>query len=261
MNARADSTAPGLLTFDIGGEPGAALSTDPPSAWVAIPGRTVQSLTSRGLQRTTLAAFSGVVPAVPATCQTLTLSLYTNVDEIYMAAYGWSGAHATVTQSSSTTHTLGLALKTGTGGWGANGNTAFSESQGSSASQSGVADAYVHNAVNYREYETVCTGQLIRYTLKPVSTYDYLSKFTFASHVAYTASCATKLNGATVVKNTATDLTFGAGVSLPVGLGVSAQSGWSTASQASWTVTSTTKLCGNNATGWPNSSNISLSAG
>ncbi len=233
------------------------LGAGPSTAYAATP------VSTAGLERTTAATSAGlpVKPQVPATCVTSKQNvLYTNVDEIFMAAYGWSGTHATVTQGATSTHTLGVAVKVGTGGWAASGSAGFSESQGSSATQSGIADAYVHNALNYRQYQTVCTGQLVRDTLRAESTYDYLSNFTFAPHINY-ATCVTKSAGAVVVKNTATDLTFGAGVSLPVELSVSAQSGWNTTTQATWKTTATTKLCGNSTTGWVNSSNISLSGG
>ena len=260
------SSAPAELTMDLARTSGAALSTDLPSRWVQLPGRVGPALTAAGLEpaRTAPVLDSSSQPpsrATRKTCVTLkTSTLYTNNDEIFMAAYAWTGAMATVSQGASSSHILGIAAADGAGPYSASGSSTFTETQGSSVTQTGVADAYVHNAVNYRKYQRLCTGHLVHYTLVAESTYDYLSDFTYARHVSYTANCVTKMAGATVIKNTGTDITYAAGLSLPV-VSLSAQSGWSTTTEATWHVTARTLVCGDDPRGWPSSSSVSLSAG
>ena len=232
------------------------LGAGPSTAYAATP------VSTAGLERTTAATSAGlpVKPQVPATCVTSKQNvLYTNVDEIFMAAYGWSGTHATVTQGATSTHTLGVAVKVGTGLGG--------ERQCRVQREPGFERHPERDRGRVRPQRLELPPVPDRLhraagqgTLRAESTYDYLSNFTFAPHINY-ATCVTKSAGAVVVKNTATDLTFGAGVSLPVELSVSAQSGWNTTTQATWKTTATTKLCGNSTTGWVNSSNISLSGG
>ncbi|WP_353510926.1 hypothetical protein [Intrasporangium sp.] len=172
-----------------------------------------------------------------------------------MQAYAWSGALATVIQKNGNDHTLGIGFSSTGSNSGFKQSGTQSTNMAPSASRSGVADTYVWNKVNYRDYYSSCSPSVTR---KPYSVNALLSNFTYTPHVTW--STCTTYRGGTYTKYQGTNVTYGAGLDIGP-INVSAQSGWKSNTEIAWTVTKRTTLCANSASGWVSSSLASASAG
>lgn len=168
-----------------------------------------------------------------------------NMKEHFLDVYAWSGAQGTVTESSGVDHTLGVGVTTNSGGsWSGSGTKTISLH--SSGSQSSIENSSVWNRVNYRDYSYSCAPRTER---RPLSYYDMLSNdWAQVAHVNQTASCVTKLAGASWSTSSAKNKTFGAGMDIGP-INVSAQSGFNSSMDLTFNFTSKSKLCGNSSSG------------
>jgi hypothetical protein len=238
------------LMVDLGRSPGVADRNDPPSEWSGADGTT---LTAAGLlpaqaRPVTNAERAQVEssPDVPATgCVATALSSFYDADESFAAVYAWSGGKATVYQATGTSHVLGIGVKGGSGTWSGGGTVTFKETYGAGASVPGVADAYAHNSVQYRDYYYSFPCQYTQ--RRPYSTQGLLDAFTYAPHVNFT-HCLSMVKGGSYWKDQGTALTVAAGTDIGP-ISVSAQSGWNSATKLTWVLTSASHGCGST-TGW-----------
>ncbi|MGZ4480343.1 MAG: hypothetical protein ACXVW2_17140 [Nocardioidaceae bacterium] len=255
------------LLVETGREPGVADRNALPRTWAGVADTTAAGLLPA--QRRQLSAAEGQAfafaartaavaasPAVPAVgCVVTATSTYYNADEIFASVYAWSGALATVYQTTGTTHTLGVGLKSSAGVWSSSGTVSFNETTGAGASVPGVADAYAHNIVRYRDYYY---GSPCNYTKRiPSSTYGLLTGFTYAGHTRF-SHCAPMVKGGQYWKDQGTNVTYAAGVDLGA-IDVSAQSGWNTATKLTWNLTSASVGCGST-TGWASAPQMDVRA-
>jgi len=178
-------------------------------------------------------------------CVATALSSFYDADESFAAVYAWSGGKATVYQATGTSHVLGIGVKGGTGTWSGGGTVTFKESYGAGASVPGVADAYAHNSVQYRDYYYSFPCQYTQ--RRPYSTLGLLDAFTYAPHVSFT-HCLSIVKGGSYWKDQGTALTVAAGTDIGP-ISVSAQSGWNSATKLTWVLTSASHGCGST-TGW-----------
>lgn len=213
-------------------------------------------LTTLRTARANAGGREGTLTASPSEiCQAYAGTIHYGLNEYFMQAYAWSGALASVYQKNDTSHTLGVGYSTtgSEGGFRANGSQ--STTLAASASRGGVADAYVYNRVNYRDYGDSCGTAVTR---KPYSVYALLTNFTYTPHSTL-SSCQT-YTGGTYTKYQGRNYTYGAGMDIGP-INVSAQSGWNSTTEIAWSVTKKTKLCGSSSSGWVSSSLASASAG
>ena len=201
------------------------------------------------------AARSSVVEAPSEVCQAYAGTMHYGLSEYFMQAYAWSGAMATVAQKYGNDHTLGIGYSATGSSSGFRASGTQSTNMAASATRGGIADAYVYNKVNYRDYGDSCSAAVTR---RPHSVNALLTNFTYTPHVTY-SSCTT-YTGGTYTKYQGTNVTYGAGMDIGP-INVSAQSGWNTNTEISWTVTKRSKICGSTAEGWARAPKASASAG
>jgi len=247
---------------------------DDPARWVGRDGRALGASKGRGkgslvvsgagkefdqLRTRTIsdlrAALSGPETLPGEICVTSASTIHYGLPEYFMQAYAWSGAYATVVQKYGNDHTLGIAYSATGSDASFKQSGSISTNMAASASRSGVADAYVWNKVNYRDYVSSCSASKTR---KPYSVNALLTNFTYSAHPSW-STCQT-YSGGTYTKSQGTNVTYSAGMDIGP-INVSAQSGWNSNTEITWTVTSRTKLCGNSSAGWVSSSIAASSRG
>lgn len=238
---------PDRLTFEFGRDSGvgSALQDTAPTDGL----RPAGSMTKNGLHAMTTTRTPSVRSAGTGVCcsgcYAVASNWYYGIDERFAAVYAWGGAYGTITQTYGSTHTLGVAAQLQSGAWQASGTSNLIEVKGTGAIRGGIADAWVYNKVNYRDFALTCPPWTK--TRQAVSNYGLLTAFNYAGH-PYWSACS-HYTGGTYWKSSGTQTTFSTGVTLGI-LNVSAQSGWDTATEMKWDVTSPTWLCGNTSQGW-----------
>ncbi|GAA2105433.1 hypothetical protein [Actinomadura alba] len=176
--------------------------------------------------------------------------------EKFMKVLAWSGAKATVEQTTSSTHQLGVGAKYSGENWSASGKVSVQTRIEGGASTDNVADAYVWNKVNYRDIIVKCiapSGGWTRTDRTPTGFNDLNADFTRAPHTNL-RFCATKLPGK-YWKTRGRNTTFETGVDMGP-ISVSAQAGFDSNTKLQYVVTRKSKLCGNSSAGWLSSSQI-----
>lgn len=187
----------------------------------------------------------GIINAPTETCVTTAGSSYNGLTETFATVYGWSGATGTMDSDTGSNHTLGVGLGSSTG-WKQSGTVSIGS--GAGATVGGIADAYVVNKVNYRDYYSSCSAFTTR---KATGFYALLpsGSFTRATDTNYTTGCSYYYPGGTAWKSNVSNYTYSGGVDIGP-LNVSAQSGWNTATKMTYNVTSKSKICGSTSAGW-----------
>lgn len=252
------SPAPGTFRFDFGSTPSVLDLHDPPSDWVDETGTRMSTssmaLIDGGAQPVDASEFcGGPLEAGP---------WREGIREHFLNVYAWSGAMATVDQTigSSSSHTLGIAVRTAQG-WSATGSSTLAITQGAGQEMSGIADAAIYNAWNYRDFWGRTTaGPINCAKVVPVNIFDVFNEpFAYARHEYFSESCVAKSPGAILRKNTGENVTHATGVDIGP-FSVSAQSGFNEGTEIKWTVTKPSMACSNSREGWPNASQVDLRA-
>ncbi|MGI5227124.1 hypothetical protein [Actinoallomurus sp. CA-142502] len=246
---------PADLRFDLSpSSPQAYDATDDPAEWVTNSGTKLTRSAASHARSTVLLPHTSVRSSTSNAepCVLEPSTLYTQNPERFAVVSAWSGAKGTVYQSQSVSHTLGIGIQVDgqSGAWTQNGTESINLTQGSGATLPGVADATVGNEVNYRYYRGTLNCVNTSY-VEPESTYAFLSIAERHAHVSYTA-CAAAFHGATYWKDTAKNVTYGAGLELGW-MSLSAQSGWTSDTKIEWVITQDSKLCGSTSSGWASS--------
>ena len=189
---------------------------------------------------------SAASPDIVACQWSPTSTIYHGNLEHFANIYAWAGAFAEVIEGITSTHTLGIAVKSDTGSWGQSGSTSvdINSSINRVSSYSNVSDAQLFNQEDYRPYEFACVGH-VSYQARPYRPYALLSHFTYAGD-QYFSHCATYGTGGHIATSSATNVTYGGGVTLGF-VSVNAQAGWGDSVSVGWNVTAPSIACGSNA--------------
>jgi hypothetical protein len=83
----------------------------------------------------------------------------TGKPEHFVNVHAWSGASASLNETSNDSHTLGVGLRYDGGAWGANGTSENSTSIGNGATRVFATPTSVSNQVNYRQFKQTCVYQ------------------------------------------------------------------------------------------------------
>lgn len=250
------------LRVDLGSDPGAMDSSNPPSQWATVePGRltpsellkTPKSAVTQPVQ-TAMSAVSDAATVPMVGCSGYwTENWKYGVSEAFANTWSWTGALVTFYESISTSHTLGIVAQSTSGSLTQGGTMNFSISGGSARTAPGLWDNQVNNQVNYRQQFLSCVPG---WTWYPVSTASLLYPILGWSHSLHPiwTTCAVYANG-TAEKSSGTNVTMGTGVSFP-GLSVSAQSGWTTSVKETLNFAQNSRLCGSTSQGWVTSPQV-----
>jgi hypothetical protein len=174
-----------------------------------------------------------------------------NNKEHFSTLYTESGIPATLTEGTSTTHTMGIATTLDHKSWSANGSSSITHTSTASATATYSTSHTMYNRVNYRDYSNSCTGRTMR---RPYNFYDILSNDGVNVAHAWYFNCTHHAVTGTWNTGSATEATIGAGVTLP-GVTVSAQSGFSGSVDIGFKFNVPGEVCGNNSLG-PLSSSV-----
>lgn len=232
---------PADLTFEIGDLPSVTEKHAPGLAFLP-----------KGSSQPTAAARFPVTEGTPCIPQAGIITY--GLSELFMAAWAWTGAYATVTQSTGVEHTLGIGIVDSAGVWSANGTASLSATSTASATRGQLLDTYVFNQMNYQDWFYTSCAYTER---RPHSSYGFLTDFAYAFHPYWTACSYYQLG--TYTRSSGSNATYGTGVALGP-INVSAQSGYNSASSISWTVTLPTALCGSGPEGWVTSLQVEAHA-
>jgi hypothetical protein len=197
-------------------------------------------------------------PGAPPSCNYTQYSagpyIYHNPEK-FAGVWTDAGGPATMSETSSSSHTLGIGLNIDNKGWGADA-TATIETENSTTSSIGYQHSYyLYNEVNYRHYTRSCQ----QYTGGPQVHYDKARPHGFYS--LQTPSLKVGINPMTwtecrtytvgsVGKNHGASQEYGLGVSLPF-VSLSAHARYSNSTETDFTFTGVPELlCGNTSAGW-----------
>jgi hypothetical protein len=239
--------------IDLGSQPTANESADPPGQWFSEDGASLSSTSPRPDAAAVGPRSDLFSPAAPCVAQWGDWHYGRN--EAFLNVWAWSGALATVSHVNGVDHTLGVGVShNGShGSFRQSGTGSISLAAG--GERGGAADATVWNRINYRDLRWTCSATVER---RPINVYGVLTNFTYKPHVSFGA--CTPYTGGIYWKTRGRNVTYGAGMDMGP-ISVSAQSGHNSESKTAWTVRRRTKLCGSTAVGWASAPQASASAG
>jgi hypothetical protein len=247
-------TAPVSFTFDLGDEPSVLAAGAPATSGAG----TFAATSAESANRFATAAKRPCGSPLSVTPG----ARHKGLGEKFMKVLAWSGAKATVEQTTSSTHKLGVGVKYAGGSWSASGSVSLQTKIEGGASTDNVVDAYAWNKVNYRDMNIKCIAPgkdgWTRTDRSPTSFNDLNSKFTRAQHTKL-QFCATKLPGR-YWKTKGRNVTFDGGVDLGP-ISVNAQAGFDSTTKLQFNVTKKTKLCGTSSAGWLSSAQVEARRG
>ncbi len=242
------------LDLELGAHP-SVRDANASGAWVKrATGRAKVTSTQRAADRALVKRMTRGVLAAPASatvCTSVPGAFHNNLSEFFAHAYGWSGAKPEVTETVSSTHSLGIGLQVGSGAWQVSGDESVQTHTDAGGDLTYPSSTAVFNRVNYRDYSTSCGG-LVQHTKVAVSFYDLLNESDQENITPPRWSCDTYHTSGLWHKSTGKNTRF-AGV-IDIGpINVDAQAGWTTNTELSWTITSKSWMCGSTTSGWASS--------
>jgi hypothetical protein len=193
-----------------------------------------------------LGASSGGNTVVPSVCYvTKTAYVYKNKPEHFVTTQTMTNIPETITESSSASHTLGIAISGTNGSWSESGTASISRTSTASASTTYSVAHTIYNRVNYRDWNNGCLSATER---RPDSFYDILTNDGSTVSETWFYNCGTHKAGDTWDSGTATNITYGAGVTLTVA-NLSAQSGYASSLNVHYKFNVNGEVCGNSTSG------------
>ncbi len=148
------------------------------------------------------------------TCHWAATSTYKQATEFYGQADGAPGVWAHLTQTATSTHTLGIAVEGSNGAWSGSGSSSVSVTSGTSSSTSSTNYSMRwYNTINYRGYNWICTSGSVKHTYRAVSTYGRNSEWHQVTHPYY-GYCINQRSGTNQIRHLETSYTNSGGVSL-----------------------------------------------
>jgi hypothetical protein len=173
--------------------------------------------------------------AVNAGCTVTAGTLLPNLKEQWGRIFAPSWMPTDVTETNSSSHTLGVGTQSSSGVWSVTGTANITAVSSGSVSQSGLWNEYLFNRLIYRDYNNACTGGVKYVTRKP---YDTSAKLTDqGAHIIAMPSswttCQTRSAGWGFTKSNSQNITLASGMNIGA-LSVSAQAGWDASTSITW---------------------------
>lgn len=247
---------PTHISVDIGQSAYIVESDNEPDKWLGEDHQLLGS--SAGLQAARVERAERRTPEgiTPSSCTTVATNNYqTGRQEEFVRAIGLLYAPVTVIQEHGTKHTLGVAIKyDGAVNWTASG-TETKTFQASASTNYGGTSAIVHNSVNYRQFDIVCSIGLKVWVDTSWKPHGYHSLNTGRTLVSRPTSWSTAANCSTYsageyTKSQGSNAVFSTGVKLSV-INLSAQASFNSSTKLRWNFSSSGGwLCGSSSFGW-----------
>jgi hypothetical protein len=183
---------------------------------------------------------------------------YYNRPEHFLDAYAWSGAPATVVETTTATHELGVETNYGGRGWSLSGSITMDTHETNESGRTVYAGTKMYNGVNYSRYSQLCryhdrSGAVHWYTnseLRPHGFFD-LTEGQFekpATDPGWTA-CSIVYPGDRKKKIKGSNVTYSAGISILGTVNTSSHASFASDMSIEWNVRAKSVYCGSTSDG------------
>jgi hypothetical protein len=183
---------------------------------------------------------------------------YLNRPEHFMDAYAWTGAPATVVETSTSSHSLGIDVSLNGKAWSLAGSVSADTRESNESGRTVSAGTRMYNGVNYLKYSQLCryhdrAGKVHWYTdseMRPGGFFD-LTEGQFERPVADPdfAYCDVVYPGDRKTKSRGTNVTYSSGVSIVGVVSTSAHASFAQDTSITWNITAKSLFCGSTSAG------------